>query len=161
MRYTKILQIIVIASLFFTWASCGNQEDKTKNNKKATPDVEIHSISSSVVEVVKEDSLSDAEKQSAVGRPTVIDFYATWCPPCKKIAPLFEMLKCEYSDKIEFKSVDVDENIELTSKYKIEAMPTFVLLDSHGNEIQRIVGADAEALSKAVDSLVADSASSH
>ena len=161
MRYTKILHVIVIASLFFTWASCGNQEDKTKNNKKATPDVEIHSISSAVVEVVKEDSLSDAEKQSAVGRPTVIDFYATWCPPCKKIAPLFEMLKCEYSDKIEFKSVDVDENIELTSKYKIEAMPTFVLLDSLGNEIQRIVGADAEALSKAVDSLVADSVSSH
>ena len=91
------------------------------------------------------------------GLPTVIDFYATWCGPCKTIAPVFQVLKGEYGEKINFVSVDVDADNETARRYGIEAMPTFVILDSEGKEIRRIVGADAEALSAAVDSLAANS----
>lgn len=89
----------------------------------------------------------------SAGMPTVIDFYATWCGPCKAIAPLFEMLKGEYSSKIKFVSVDVDQDIAMAGKYKIEAMPTFVFLDAEGNEIDRIVGADQQKLAEMVDRL--------
>jgi len=91
------------------------------------------------------------------GLPTVIDFYATWCGPCKAIAPVFDVLKVEYGEKINFVSVDVDADNETARRYGIEAMPTFVILDSEGEEIRRIVGADAEALSAAVDNLASNS----
>ncbi len=91
------------------------------------------------------------------GLPTVIDFYATWCGPCKAIAPVFDVLKGEYGEKINFVSVDVDADNETARRYGIEAMPTFVILDSEGKEIRRIVGADAEALSAAVDNLASNS----
>ena len=91
------------------------------------------------------------------GLPTVIDFYATWCGPCKAIAPVFDVLKGEYGEKINFVSVDVDADNETARRYGIEAMPTFVILDSEGEEIRRIVGADAEALSAAVDNLASNS----
>lgn len=91
------------------------------------------------------------------GLPTVIDFYATWCVPCKAIAPVFDVLKGEYGEKINFVSVDVDADNETARRYGIEAMPTFVILDSEGKEIRRIVGADAEALSAAVDNLASNS----
>lgn len=87
------------------------------------------------------------------GLPTVIDFYATWCGPCKAISPFFEKLKGEYSDKVNFVSIDVDQDTETAMKYSVSAMPTFVFLDADGNEIKRIVGADPEGLSSAVEDL--------
>lgn len=108
---------------------------------------------STLKEEVKKSGSSIA-RGDETGKPIVIDFYATWCGPCKRIEPLYEMLKSEYSDRIDFKSVDVDEDLEMTARYKIEAMPTFVILDKTGKEINRIVGADHEALSKAIDALV-------
>lgn len=92
-------------------------------------------------------------EQNIEGLPTVIDFYATWCGPCRQIAPLFETLKEEYAGKINFVSVDVDADKDVALKYNIEAMPTFVFLDSEGNEVNRIVGADVEALKAAVGKL--------
>lgn len=96
---------------------------------------------------------SSTVASESAGMPTVIDFYATWCGPCKAIAPLFDMLKGEYSSKIKFVSVDVDQDIAMAGKYKIEAMPTFVFLDAEGNEIDRLVGADQQKLSEMVDRL--------
>ena len=87
------------------------------------------------------------------GLPTVIDFYATWCGPCKAISPFFEKLKGEYSDKVNFVSIDVDQDTETAMKYSVSAMQTFVFLDADGNEIKRIVGADPEGLSSAVEDL--------
>lgn len=94
-----------------------------------------------------------SEDSSDNGLPTVMDFYATWCGPCKSIAPVFEMLKEKYGDKVNFVSVDVDIDSAAARKYSVEAMPTFVFLDADGNEIHRIVGADPQALSSAVGEL--------
>ena len=84
------------------------------------------------------------------GLPTVIDFYAEWCGPCKRIAPLFDELKEQCEGKANFVRVDVDEDADMAMKYRIEAMPTFVFLDADGNETGRIVGADADGLKASV-----------
>lgn len=74
----------------------------------------------------------------------VIDFFATWCGPCKKIAPAFEQLATVYPS-IVFLKVDVDESGELVDKYSVQAMPTFVFLKD-GVVVKRIEGADLRAM---------------
>lgn len=85
--------------------------------------------------------------------PTVIDFNATWCPPCQQIKPVFESLEKEYSGRVNFKSIDVDENPEMAGRYNIESIPTFIFLNSEGKEINRLVGADEQTLKSMLQSL--------
>ena len=58
----------------------------------------------------------------------VVDFSATWCGPCKKIAPIIEELAAEYEGKVNIFKCDVDENDELTSKFGIRNVPTVIFL---------------------------------
>lgn len=58
--------------------------------------------------------------------PVIIDFYATWCPPCKALAPLLEELAEEYAGKIEIYKVDVDQEEELTALYNVRTVPTLL-----------------------------------
>ncbi len=74
----------------------------------------------------------------------VIDFFATWCGPCKRIAPTFEKL-AESFPKIVFLKVDVDESAELVDKFSIQAMPTFLFLKD-GVVLKRVEGADMKEL---------------
>lgn len=74
------------------------------------------------------------------GKPTVVDFSATWCGPCKVMKPIFESLADELGDKFNFVSIDVDENPELANKYQIQSIPAFVFLDEDGIEGDRKVG---------------------
>jgi thioredoxin 1 len=79
----------------------------------------------------------------------VIDFFATWCGPCKHIAPKFEELSKVYPS-IVFLKVDVDESGELVDQYNIHAMPTFVFLRD-GVEIHKIEGADLRGIGQALE----------
>ncbi len=91
-----------------------------------------------MVKVVSEQS--EIPQQGAV----VIDFFATWCGPCKRIAPTYEKLS-EAFHTIVFLKVDVDESPELVNQYDVSAMPTFVFL-KNGQEVKRVEGADMAGL---------------
>lgn len=79
--------------------------------------------------------------EAAGNRLVVIDFYATWCGPCKLIAPKLEAMAQEFKDEIIVLKVDVDENEEIAAEYQIEAMPTFVFIKSK-NVVTRFSGAN-------------------
>lgn len=74
--------------------------------------------------------ITDQSYQEVIsqGLPVVIDFSATWCGPCKKIAPIIEELAAEYEGKVNIFKCDVDENDELTSKFGIRNVPTVIFL---------------------------------
>jgi thioredoxin 1 len=74
----------------------------------------------------------------------VIDFFATWCGPCKRIAPTYEKLS-EAFPMITFLKCDVDESPDLVNLYDISAMPTFVFLKD-GQIVKRVEGADLAGL---------------
>ena len=74
----------------------------------------------------------------------VLDFSATWCGPCRQLAPTIETLEKEYAGKVAIEKIDVDQNSELASKYSIEAIPTLVYLDALGQEIERTTGIVSE-----------------
>ena len=69
----------------------------------------------------------------------VVDFFATWCGPCKMLTPIFQSLSREMSDKVEFAKIDIDKSLELAQKYKISSVPTMIIF-KNGKEVQRMVG---------------------
>jgi thioredoxin 1 len=73
-------------------------------------------------------------------QPVLVDFWATWCPPCRAIAPSVEAVAQEYANRARVVKVNVDDNPELASRYKIKGIPTLVLI-KRGEEQDRIVGA--------------------
>ncbi|KNE67447.1 thioredoxin [Allomyces macrogynus ATCC 38327] len=79
----------------------------------------------------------------------VVDFFATWCGPCRMIAPKFHDLANEFPDAV-FLKVDVDEVPDVASQCGISAMPTFHLY-KRGEKVAEVVGADAKALREAVE----------
>ena len=76
----------------------------------------------------------------ATGLPIVLDFSATWCGPCKKIAPFIAELADEYEGRVLVGKCDVDENDDLTSRFGIRNVPT-VLFIKGGQVVDKHVGA--------------------
>ena len=60
-------------------------------------------------------------------KPTLLDFHATWCGPCKTLAPILEDVKNELKDDIRILKIDVDKNQQVAAKYKIRGVPTIIL----------------------------------
>ena len=69
----------------------------------------------------------------AGSRPAIIDFYTTWCGPCKMMAPMVESLAGKYAGKIDFYKVDIDQEPELASIFGIRSIPTFLFIPKEGN----------------------------
>ncbi len=69
----------------------------------------------------------------------VMDFFATWCGPCKMLTPIIESLSREMTDSVEFAKVDVDRSLEVAQSFNIVSVPTIIIFKK-GKEVQRIVG---------------------
>jgi thioredoxin 1 len=81
----------------------------------------------------------------------IIDFFANWCGPCKRIAPVFSELS-EKVPEITFLKVDVDESEELAQQFSVSALPTFVVI-SNGKVVKRIEGADLNGIVEIIQTL--------
>jgi len=89
-------------------------------------------------------SLEQLEKEfkEAGSKAVIVDFYATWCGPCKVIAPVLQTFSEKYPNVIVLK-VDVDEAEDVSQKYQIEAMPTFKVF-VNGKEEDMVLGASQD-----------------
>jgi thioredoxin reductase (NADPH) len=94
--------------------------------------------SADVVEITSSEQFQSELDQAEV--PLVVDFYATWCGPCKRIAPMLESSAAQLAGKMKFLKVNVDKVAALSASYEIQAMPTVILFDPSGQEAERQVG---------------------
>lgn len=70
---------------------------------------------------------------------TVVDFFATWCGPCKMLAPVLEELANEMKDKVNFIKVDIDQSMDLAGEFKIASVPTMVIFKDN-QKVDQLVG---------------------
>lgn len=72
-------------------------------------------------------------------KPVLVDFYATWCGPCKMMTPILEQVNSQLHQKLQIVKIDTDKYSGLASKYGIQALPTLVLF-KNGQPVDRIEG---------------------
>jgi len=86
--------------------------------------------------------------------PAIIDFYATWCAPCKKLSPLLEDLAEKYKGKIIVYKVDVDAEQQLAQSMGIQSMPTLLFIPVNGQPQQSIGLVSSETLEKMINEIL-------
>jgi thioredoxin 1 len=85
------------------------------------------------------------------GAPVLVDFWAEWCGPCKRLSPTVDALATEYAGKVTVGKLNVDENPSVSFKYQVRGIPTLLLFKG-GQVVESVVGlAQKEDLKKVID----------
>ena len=96
---------------------------------------------SNAIAVTDADFATQVEKNDGV---TVVDFWATWCGPCRMIAPILEQLAIEYTGKVRVAKLDVDSNQQTAMRYNVRSIPT-LLFFKDGKLVDQVIGAVPKA----------------
>ena len=91
--------------------------------------------------------ITDGNFQAEVldaGQPTVVDFWAEWCGPCRKVGPIIEELAADYGETVRFGKMNVDESSGTPAKFGIMSIPTVILFKG-GQAVDKMIGARSKA----------------
>lgn len=128
-------------ALMLAASSCRETEQAVENHKA------VENLTHVASEARFNKLLADATT------PVLVDLYADWCPPCRRLAPVLERLAPRYKGKVAFVKANVDKVPGLARRFGVRAIPTLIFLKG-GKELNRIVGAPPEAkLRSALDAL--------
>ena len=122
--------------------ACGNKETKNSEEMTAAPE-------GAQSEMVTDDGADqgDWQKQTTLmgSKPMVVDFFATWCGPCKELAPILEKIEQNHKGEVIFRRIDVDQEPEMAMEFRIEAVPTLMFVTPTG-DYQMLLGLQEPAV---------------
>ncbi len=100
---------------------------------------------------LNKDTIKDAINKDL---PVIVDFWASWCGPCKMLAPVFEELSSEYEGKLTFAKISTEENPAVGGEYAVSGIPCLIVFNK-GEEIDRIIGfAPKPALKEKIEGIL-------
>lgn len=143
----------VLAIVLATTACAGNGGKKNSNDP-TKEDNKMEVVSLNKAEFLKKVYNYEANPNDwkfEGKRPAIVDFYATWCGPCKVMHPILEELSKEYSGKVDFYQVDVDKEQELAGAFGIRSIPTLLMIPMNGEPKVMQGAMPKEQLKKAIE----------
>lgn len=101
-----------------------------------------------MVETTRENFESDVLKNDL---PVLVDFFATWCGPCRMLSPILESLAKDYEGKLAFYKLDVDQAPDIAAEYGVMSIPTLIIFDKGDVEAKTVGVSSADALADWID----------
>ena len=128
-------KIIICLTALIALVACGNKTEQN-DDKMAVNDETVQSE----IAASEEDQGGWAKQTTILSsKPMVVDFFATWCGPCKELAPILEEIEQNHKGEVIFKRVDVDKEADLAREFNVEAIPMLMFITPTG-EYQTLVG---------------------
>jgi thioredoxin 1 len=122
MKNKKIILLAIISIIIISIISITEGKQKIMQNFENITDVKSNVIT------LTDENFNDIVLNS--NKPVVVDFWAPWCGPCKRLSPIIDELADEYGDKIKFGKLNVDENENLSSEYQITSIPHLIIFNN-------------------------------
>lgn len=152
MKKLKVVFVLVAGAMIALSACSGQQGKRNKDSNRVETLNKKENKKMKTIELTKETfkqkvmdyEANPKEWKFAGTKPAIIDFYATWCGPCKQTAPILEELANEYDGKIDVYKVDVDQQQELAGLFSVQSIPTLLFIPMEGAP-QKVVGAMGKA----------------
>ena len=142
MALSNHILLAALALAMATLAGCKGGDGKARAAKqpaaveaKAAPadtSAVRHLTTAEFVDIVYDFRANPDEWVYKGDKPAIVDFYATWCPPCKQLSPLLEKLAAEHSGAINIYKVDIDEEPELAAAFGISSIPMLLWIPAEG-----------------------------
>ena len=150
-KYAFILSAVMVIVSCCRNSGGDNQQNTNNKDKKMQT---IHLTKSEFLAKVADYETSPNEWKYLGARPAVIDFYASWCGPCKMIAPILEELAAEYGDSIYIYKINTEEEQELAAAFGIQSIPTLLFVPMEGAPQMAQGAMPKNALKEAIDKVL-------
>lgn len=131
--------MIICLTALLLLAACNN---KSENQESAGAVAEDENVRSEMpVASPDDEGQTEWTKQTTImsSKPMVIDFFATWCGPCKQLSPILDEIEKNHKGEVIFRRIDVDQEPDLAAEFRVEAIPMLMFVTPKG-EYQTIVG---------------------
>lgn len=161
MQIKTSLYILLMSAL--TFSACTHNKkgenkshiqtvSKTDDTAKASAEGNVNYLSTSDFRLkIMDYTVHQTEWVFEGERPAVIDFYTTWCGPCKMMAPIVEETAKAYAGKVDFYKVDIEKEQELAQTFGIQSIPTFLFIPAKGKPTMQMGAMSKETFEKMVD----------
>ena len=144
--------IALAAVIMLALASCGSadaQNDKKSEKKvKGVTELNAESFQTKVYNLNQEELVFLGDK------PAIVDFTATWCGPCQRIAPILEELAAQYDGKIVIYKVDIDKNRDLAKAFNVSSIPAVLYIPLDGEPVMTVGSRDKGKFTSEIETLL-------
>lgn len=138
--------------------SCSQKADAVVNTVDSTAKDATKVVENATTDVAQIPAVTSIKRGESLpkpqGKPQIIDFNASWCGPCKRFAPTFDMIAQRYRDEADFYSINVDDNPELAANYNVESIPTVIYIRPDGTYTATMGSMDATNFNYVVQSFI-------
>ena len=147
-RAAALAAIAVVSLVACGNAGARNDRKKADDQKKAVVELNTEQFNAKVYDMSKDGLKYLGDK------PAIVDFTATWCGPCQKIAPILEELAKEYEGEIVIYKVDVDDNKPLAKSFEVSSIPAVMFIPLDGEPMMTIGSRDKAAFQEQIKTLL-------